>query len=378
MHRFAVHTIGALSLLLTLAATPAGAQIVVGVSTAMNTSFGKEVADGARLAVDEINEHGGVLGKKIELIIGDDGCSPPRAAVLTQELIERNKVAVVIGYPCAGAALAARSVATNSKTLMIALASEPALTTKDSFFVLRPIGREDRLATTAAAYLKASFGGKKVGALLSEAPSGIGRSLRAATNVQFPLQQIETARPDATEFGWVKNVDVLVAAGVAPQLVERIVRQYDGLSVVLVTSVVSEPHYAVLAASKRAAVIANPNASFFTGAKAVVEGAKKQNAAVNGYFIYAYAAVQIFANLANRAGKVSGDALAQLARGEPVSSVLGSLKFDSSGDPLGWRFALFSDGPEGSVKPLELSAVDLCKTDQCSQLDYCNKPCPNN
>jgi branched-chain amino acid transport system substrate-binding protein len=344
----------------------------------MNTSFGKEIADGARFAADEINEHGGVLGKKMELRIEDDGCNPPRAVMQTQRLIDFDKVAVVIGYPCAGAALAAKSVATRSKTLMIALASAPALTTKDSNFVLRPIGREDRLATTVAAYLKVNFSGKKVGALLPEAPTGIGASLRAATKVQFPLQQIETAKPDSTEFGWVKSVEVLVAAGVAPQLADRIVRQYDGLSVVLVTNVVSEQHYAVLATSKRAIAIANPNASLFTGAKAAVESAKKQNMAVTGYFIYSYAGVQIFANLANKAGSVSGDALVELARKEPVPSALGPLKFDNSGDLVGWHFALFSDGPEGSVKPLELSAVDLCKTDQCSQLDYCSKPCPNN
>jgi branched-chain amino acid transport system substrate-binding protein len=361
-----------------LAFTPADAQIIVGVSTPMNTSFGKEIADGAKLAANEINEHGGVLGKKMELRIEDDGCNPPQAAAQTQKLIEFDKAAVVIGYPCAGAALAARSVAMRSKTLMIALASAPALTTKDSNLVLRPIGREDRLATTAAAYLKANFSGKKVGAILPEAPFGIGASLRAATQVQFPLQQIETTKPDATEFGWVNSVDALVVAGAAPQLVDRIVRQYSGLSVVLVTNVVSEQSYAVLAASKRAVAIANPNASFFTGAKAVVESAKKRDMAVTGYFIYAYAGVQIFANLANKAGSVTGDALAELARKEPVASVLGPLKFDNSGDLVDWHFALFSDGPEGSVKPLELSAVDLCKTNQCSQLDYCSKPCPNN
>ena len=237
MHPCVRHTIGTSALLLILALTPADAQIVVGVSTPMNTSFGKEIADGARFAADEINEHGGVLGKKMELRIEDDGCNPPRAVTQTQRLIDFDKVAVVIGYPCAGAALAAQSAATRSKTLMIALASAPALTTKDSNLVLRPIGREDRLATTVAAYLKANFSGKKVGALLPEAPTGIGASLRAATKVQFPLQQIETAKPDSTEFGWVNGVEVLVAAGVAPQLVDRIVRQYDRLSVVLVTNV---------------------------------------------------------------------------------------------------------------------------------------------
>jgi branched-chain amino acid transport system substrate-binding protein len=379
MHRCVPLKIGALACLLILAVTPASAQIIVGVSTPMNSNFGKEIADGAQLAAEEVNERGGVLGKKIELRIVDDACNPAQAVHLAQKLIEADKAAVVIGYPCAGAALAARSVFTRNKTLMIALTSAPALTTnRDSQFVLRPIGRDDRLATAAVAYLKATFDGKKVGALLSEAPFGIGVSIRAATKVQFPLQLIETAKPDSGEPSWIKSVDALVVAGVAPQLVGRIARENAGVSLVMVTNVLSEQHYTLLAASKRAVAIANPNAKYFTGAKAAVESGRKRNLATDGYFIYAYAGIQIFANLANKVGSVSGDALAAFARKEPVPSLLGSLKFDDLGDPIGWRFAVFSDGPEGSVKPLDLSAVDLCKTDQCAQLDYCSKPCPNN
>jgi branched-chain amino acid transport system substrate-binding protein len=379
MHWCARLKTGASALLLVLALTPARAQIIVGVSTPMNTSFGKEVADGARLAAEEVNERGGVLGKKIELITADDACNPPQAVALAQRLIEFDKAAAVIGYPCAGAALAARDVFTRSKTLMIALASAPALTTgKDSQFVLRPIGREDRLAAAAAAYLKANFNGKKVGALLSESRFGIGALLLAASKVQFPLQSVETVKPDSPKPGWVNSVDALVAAGVAPEFIDRILREQSGLSAVLVTNVVSEQNSTLLAASKRAVAIANPNASFFPGAKPAVESGKKRNLATGGYFIYAYAGIQIFANLANKAGSVSGDALAALARKEPVPSLLGPLRFDDLGDPIGWQFALFSGGPEGSVKPLEPSAVDLCKTDQCSQLDYCSKPCPNN
>jgi branched-chain amino acid transport system substrate-binding protein len=268
-------------------------------------------------------------------------------------------------------------MATQRKTLMIVLASAPALTAKDSKFVLRPIGRDDRLAATAATYLKTNFWGKNVGALSSETSTGIGALLRAATNVQFPLKLFETVKPDSSDLDWANKVDVLVAAGIGPPLLDRIVRQNDRSSIVLVTNVMLDQHYAALAASRGAVAIANPNASLFPDAKAAVESGKKQGMATTGYFIYAYAGVQIFANLAKKAGNMSGDALAEAGRKEQVPSLLGPLKFDASGDLVDWHFALFSGGPEGTVKPLDLAAVDLCKTDQCSQLDYC-KPCPNN
>jgi len=39
----------------------------------------KDLTDGAELAVDEINGRGGVLGRKLELDVVDDGCSAPVA-----------------------------------------------------------------------------------------------------------------------------------------------------------------------------------------------------------------------------------------------------------------------------------------------------------
>ena len=261
---------------------------------------------------------------------------------------------------------------------MIALASAPALTAKDSKFVLRPIGRDDRLATTAAAYLKTNFSGKNVGALSYETSQGIAAMLRAAAaNLQFPLKLFETVKPGSPHPDWANTVDVLVAAGVPAALFDQIVKQHDKPSIVLVTNVMLDQHYAALAPSKRTVAIANPDASLFPDAKAAMESGKKQNMTTTGYFIYAYAGVQIFANLAKKAGSVSSDKLAEVARSEPVPSPLGPLKFDALGDPVGWRFALFSGGPEVTVKALDLAAVDLCKTDQCSQLDYC-KPCPSN
>jgi branched-chain amino acid transport system substrate-binding protein len=377
MHQFVRYATRAAVLLSSLGFAPANAEIVIGLSAPINTAFGQGVADGAKLAVDAVNEQGGVLGQKIQLIMVDDGCNPARAAEATERLIEHEKAAVVIGYPCAGAAFAARSIATRSKTLMIALTSEPALTPRDPGFVLRPIGREDRLASTAAGFLKENFGGKKVGALLSDAPAGIGVLLRAATAVQFPLQQVDVVKPDSAEPGWLGGVNVLATAGVSPPLVERIVHKNSELAVVTVANVMLEPHYAVLAASKHAMAIANPDARFFPDARPVVESAHKRNVATIGYFIYAYAGVQIFANLANKAQSVSADALVAVSRKEPIPSALGALRFDDSGDLQSWRFALFSDGPEGSVKPIEIAAVDLCKTDKCAELNYCDKPCPN-
>jgi hypothetical protein len=167
---------------------------------------------------------------------------------------------------------------------------------------------------------------------------------------------------------------VLVTTGIPPDVVANIAQKNDELAVVQAANVVSLPQSEVLASSKRAVAIANPNANLFPDARVVVQKARADNAATTGYFIYAYAAVQVFAKLADMAHGVSSNALADWARKESVPSILGPLKFDDSGDLENWRFALFSEGPEGNVQPLEFASVDICKSDQCDQLDYC-KPC---
>ena len=48
---------------------------------------GNYVANGAKIAADEINAKGGVLGKKIELVIEDNKSNPTEAAAVAEKLI---------------------------------------------------------------------------------------------------------------------------------------------------------------------------------------------------------------------------------------------------------------------------------------------------
>ena len=58
---------------------------------------GNYVTDGARLAAEEINASGGVLGKKVELIIEDNKSNPKEAVAAAEKLIVKDKVTVMMG-----------------------------------------------------------------------------------------------------------------------------------------------------------------------------------------------------------------------------------------------------------------------------------------
>jgi branched-chain amino acid transport system substrate-binding protein len=61
------------------------------------SASGNYVANGARIAADEINAKGGVLGQKIELVIEDNKSNPTEAAAVAEKLLVRDKVPVMMG-----------------------------------------------------------------------------------------------------------------------------------------------------------------------------------------------------------------------------------------------------------------------------------------
>jgi branched-chain amino acid transport system substrate-binding protein len=78
---------------------------------------------GMELAVDEVNAGGGVLGRRIEVVVRDDNGSPGDAVRVAEELISREKVALLMGTFASNVGLAVADLANQRKVLFIA--SEP-------------------------------------------------------------------------------------------------------------------------------------------------------------------------------------------------------------------------------------------------------------
>jgi branched-chain amino acid transport system substrate-binding protein len=80
--------------------------------------LGEYAQMGVRLAADEINAAGGVLGRKVELVI-EDSVNPQTASAKAERLIERDRVAMIIGEISSASALAIGQVADRTKTVFI-------------------------------------------------------------------------------------------------------------------------------------------------------------------------------------------------------------------------------------------------------------------
>ena len=93
---------------LALAATTALAQqgvskteIVVGTIQDLSgplAGYGKQDRNGMQLRVDEINEQGGVHGRKLKLLIEDSGYDPKRAVLAAQKLVNQDKIFIMVGH----------------------------------------------------------------------------------------------------------------------------------------------------------------------------------------------------------------------------------------------------------------------------------------
>ena len=107
---------------------------VYGALTGDQAAFGTATVQGVRLAADEINAAGGVLGRKIRLHVEDDQGRPDEAASVVTKLITMNDVIAVIGENSSSQSLAAAPIAQARGVPMISPSStNPAVTEKGDY-----------------------------------------------------------------------------------------------------------------------------------------------------------------------------------------------------------------------------------------------------
>ena len=126
--------LGLLTLFVSLALTGAGLAadtIKLGIAGAHSgdlASYGLPSVKAAELVVKDINARGGILGKKVELLIEDDACKPEMATNTATKLVSK-KVDIVMGHICSGATKAALGIYNDARIIVMSpSATNPELT----------------------------------------------------------------------------------------------------------------------------------------------------------------------------------------------------------------------------------------------------------
>jgi len=102
-------------------------------------SVGPAFENAARLAVEHLNQAGGVLGRKLELIVADTGTDPTIGQAAARKLIEQDRVVAIVGALASDVTLAVASVTVPNEVVQVSPAStSPAITDlEDNDFVFR-------------------------------------------------------------------------------------------------------------------------------------------------------------------------------------------------------------------------------------------------
>jgi len=105
--------------------------------TGDGASFGQSSREGAELAVDELNTAGGVLGRKLRLLVEDDQSKPEEASNAVTKLVTQDKVVAVIGEVASRRTLAAAPISQRYQIPMITPASTNEKVTEVGDYVFR-------------------------------------------------------------------------------------------------------------------------------------------------------------------------------------------------------------------------------------------------
>ena len=120
--------------------TGSGDTIKIGAYFSMTgdiATFGQSSVNAIRLAVDEINASGGVLEKKLDLIVEDTQSKQDGAAAAVQKLISQNNVDVILGEVASSNSLAAAPIIQKSQIPMISPSSTNPAVTQTGDYIFR-------------------------------------------------------------------------------------------------------------------------------------------------------------------------------------------------------------------------------------------------
>ncbi len=336
-------------LAVTLAGAAAQAQIriaTVGPMTGSYAAVGAQMKAGAEQAVADINKAGGVNGQQLVLEVGDDACDPRQAVSVANQMASR-KVAVVAGHYCSGSSIPASKVYAEEGVLQISPAStNPAYTDNGSWNTFRVCGRDDQQGLVAGKYLATTFKGKKVAILHDNSAYGKGLAdeTKKSLNANGLTETLYAAyTPGERDYSAIVSrmkqagIEVIYVGGYHTEtgLIARQAKE-QGMNITMVggDALVTNEFWQIAGPAGENTLMTFPSdpRKRPTAAAAVAEF-KAKGFDPEGYTLYTYGAIQIWAEAAKKANSVDGKKVADVLRGgQAWDSVLGPITFDKKGD----------------------------------------------
>jgi len=325
-------------------------------------AFGPYMKNGAQMAIDEINEAGGVLGRDLELVTEDDACDATSATAAANKLITSGIVASVGGY-CSGATLPTLPIFSGAGVpMVIPAANSNQLVDADEDGVFLINGTGDQQAQAALKWAEKQ--GVKRLALVDDNTdysadlADAVAEQAASTGIEVVLEESVTAG----ESDYSANVNSILSADpdmvywtgyyqegglIAAQLASA---GYDGE--LLVADGTVDAKFAEIAGGAAQGVEGT-----FTQTPDMLDGAddwiakytELYNEGPGPYSTQAYDAVRVVAEGIEKAGSTDSEAVIKSIQGiDGLALFSGPLKFTEQGTLSEGGFAIVEVGPDGA------------------------------
>jgi branched-chain amino acid transport system substrate-binding protein len=346
---------------------------VVGPVTGQYASFGAQMTNGAQMAVEDINAAGGLLGKKLDLDIGDDACDPKQAVAVANQMTG-NGVALVAGHYCSGSSIPASKVYAESNMVQISPASTNPAFTDDRAGpnIYRVCGRDDQQGGVAGKYLAKHFADKNIAFVHDKTAYGKGladetlKAMNEAGKKEAMYEAITAGEKDYSALvSKLKqaNIDIVYFGGYHTEagLIIRQMRD-QGMNTILMggDALITQEFWSITGPAGEGTLMTfSPDPRKNPAAAEVVKRFKDKGIEPEGYVLYTYAAIQAWKQAADKAKSVESADVVKALNDTEFDTVIGKFKFNEKGDPNLPPYAVYrwSNGTYEQISDQEANAA---------------------
>jgi len=346
-----------------LIATGANADIniaVVGPMTGQYAKYGAQMKNGAEMAVADINANGGINGRKLKLLVGDDACDPKQAVAIAHYMAGK-AVQFVSGHYCSDASIPASKIYEEEGIIQISPAStHPKLTDEGGPNVYRVCGREDQQGRVAGTFLARQYAGKKIAVVHNK--TEYGKGLADDTVKALKAGGLKPALYEAIDVG-EENYSALLAKlkkegihavflGGSHTEAGLIIRQMRdmGMKTVLMggDALVKKELWTITGkAGSGTLMTSGPDPRKTPIAANIVRKFRNDKIEPEGYVLYTYGTVQAWAQAARKAKSATPARVIPKLNSSTFDTVLGRFSFDKNGDASNGGYVVYKYDHKG-------------------------------
>lgn len=201
---------------------------------------GEELRNSINLAINKINSDGGILGKRVEVVIEDGKCDTQAALSAWNKLVSIDKVQFILGGSCSTESLAIAPLGPQAKVLTLANITSANTISNEGEWFFRNSPSNDYIATNAAHYMVKTLGYKNIGIIseIKEFPQTYTQTfIKTAEADGATVVFKEEFSPNTTDFRSIlskiksKNVDVILVSTQSGETAGIISKQLSDLGI---------------------------------------------------------------------------------------------------------------------------------------------------